>query len=39
MIDVNSAGSWAEAHVPGAVNLDPSGYAAWLSGKLPTEGG
>ena len=24
--DVNSRGSWMEAHVPGAVNLDPAGY-------------
>lgn len=26
VVDVNSAGSWTEAHVPGAVNLDPSTY-------------
>ena len=25
-IDVNSRGSWAQAHVPGAVNLDPVSY-------------
>jgi rhodanese-related sulfurtransferase len=25
-IDVNTAGSWAEAHVPGARNLDPVAY-------------
>ena len=25
-IDVNSPGSWAQAHVPGAVNLDPVSY-------------
>lgn len=27
VIDVNAPARWAEAHVPGAVNLDPSGYA------------
>ncbi len=27
-IDVNSPISWREAHVPGAVNLDPEAYAA-----------
>jgi rhodanese-related sulfurtransferase len=26
-IDVNSPGSWVEAHVPGAVNLDPTTFA------------
>lgn len=26
VIDVNSSRSWAAAHVPGAVNLDPEGY-------------
>lgn len=26
VIDVNSRESWLAAHVPGAVNLDPSGY-------------
>jgi len=25
-IDVNSRGSWLEAHVPGALSLDPTGY-------------
>lgn len=25
-IDVNSRQSWLEAHVPGALNLDPAGY-------------
>ena len=25
-IDVNSRQSWVEAHVPGALNLDPAGY-------------
>lgn len=25
-IDVNSPQSWARAHVPGALNLDPAGY-------------
>jgi rhodanese-related sulfurtransferase len=33
-IDVNSAQSWAEARVPGAVNLDPTGYSA---GDLPPD--
>ena len=28
VIDVNSTQSWAQAHVPGAVNLDPERYAA-----------
>jgi rhodanese-related sulfurtransferase len=27
-IDVNSPQSWNEAHVPGAINLDPLAYAA-----------
>jgi rhodanese-related sulfurtransferase len=31
-IDVNSPQSWAQAHVPGAVNLDP---AAYESADLP----
>ena len=26
VIDVNSAGSWAQAHVPGALNLDPAAF-------------
>ncbi|HZF09209.1 MAG TPA: rhodanese-like domain-containing protein [Thermoanaerobaculia bacterium] len=26
-IDVNSPGSWVEARVPGAVNLDPTAFA------------
>lgn len=26
IIDVTSPTSWGEAHVPGAVNLDPAGY-------------
>jgi len=26
IFDVNSRGSWMEAHVPGARNLDPVGY-------------
>ncbi len=25
-VDVNSQGSWMEAHVPGALNLDPGGF-------------
>ena len=25
-VDVNSRQSWLEAHVPGALNLDPAGY-------------
>lgn len=25
-VDVNSRGSWMDAHVPGAVNLDPVGF-------------
>jgi rhodanese-related sulfurtransferase len=35
-IDVNSPQSWAHAHVPGAVNLDPVGYEA---GDLPADKG
>jgi len=27
VVDVNSPQSWASAHVPGALNLDPAGYA------------
>jgi len=26
VIDVNSPGSWMNAHVPGAINLDPADY-------------
>jgi rhodanese-related sulfurtransferase len=26
VVDVNSPQSWAQAHVPGAVNLDPANY-------------
>ncbi len=26
-VDVNSRQSWSTAHVPGALNLDPGGYA------------
>lgn len=26
-VDVNHQGSWVEAHVPGAVNLDPVGFS------------
>jgi rhodanese-related sulfurtransferase len=26
IIDVNSRQSWSEAHVPGALNLDPAGF-------------
>jgi rhodanese-related sulfurtransferase len=33
-IDVNSAQSWTEARVPGAVNLDPATYD---SGDLPSD--
>ncbi len=32
--DVNSPQSWLQAHVPGARNLDPTGYTA---GDLPTD--
>jgi rhodanese-related sulfurtransferase len=32
--DVNSQQSWAQARVPGAVNLDPTGYA---TGDLPAD--
>jgi rhodanese-related sulfurtransferase len=27
IIDVNARPSWTKAHVPGALNLDPSGFA------------
>jgi rhodanese-related sulfurtransferase len=33
-IDVNSPGSWAQAHVPGAVNLDPATFG---SSDLPAD--
>ncbi len=33
-IDVNGRGSWAKAHVPGAMNLDPYGYT---DSELPPE--
>jgi rhodanese-related sulfurtransferase len=33
-IDVNSAQSWAEARVPGALNLDPAAYG---TGDLPPD--
>jgi rhodanese-related sulfurtransferase len=33
-IDVNSPGSWAQAHVPGALNLDPVSYD---SASLPAD--
>ncbi len=26
VVDVNSRGSWMQAHVPGAIHLDPAGY-------------
>lgn len=32
VVDVNAPHRWAEAHVPGAVNLDPAGYR---EGDLP----
>ncbi len=35
-IDVNSPQSWAQAHVPGAVNLDPTSYRA---DDLPSDKG
>jgi rhodanese-related sulfurtransferase len=35
-IDVNSPQSWAQARVPGAVNLDPVAYAA---DRLPADKG
>ena len=34
VIDVNSRESWTEAHVPGAVNLDPAAYG---DGDLPED--
>lgn len=34
VIDVNSPGSWSQAHVPGAVNLDPVSYEPT---SLPTD--
>lgn len=34
VVDVNSPASWAEAHVPGAINLDPAAYSA---GSLPAD--
>jgi rhodanese-related sulfurtransferase len=34
--DVNSPQSWAQARVPGAVNLDPTAYA---TGDLPADKG
>src|ERR1041384_844132 len=34
VIDVNSRQSWMKAHVPGALNLDPAGYAP---GDLPQD--
>lgn len=34
VIDVNAPGRWAEAHVPGARNLDPAGFDA---GALPPD--
>ncbi len=34
VIDVNSPESWAEGHVPGAVNLDPSDY---IEEQLPRD--
>lgn len=36
VIDVNSRQSWMEAHVPGALNLDPAGFA---DGDLPPDRG
>lgn len=35
-IDVNSPQSWAQAHVPGAINLDPAAYS---TGDLPADKG
>ena len=32
--DVNSRGSWMQAHVPGALSLDPSGFQA---AQLPAD--
>ena len=34
VFDVNSRQSWMQAHVPGAVNLDPVNY---LDSDLPTD--
>jgi rhodanese-related sulfurtransferase len=34
VFDVNSRQSWMQAHVPGAVNLDPVSY---LDGDLPAD--
>lgn len=34
VFDVNTRQSWANAHVPGAVNLDPKRFSA---GELPTD--
>jgi len=34
VVDVNSRQSWLKARVPGAVNLDPSGYT---DGDLPAD--
>jgi rhodanese-related sulfurtransferase len=34
VIDVNSPGSWAQSHVPGAVNLDPMNFS---ESDLPPE--
>jgi rhodanese-related sulfurtransferase len=36
IFDVNSPQSWAQARVPGAVNLDP---IAWNPGDLPSDRG
>ena len=36
VIDVNSPQSWSQARVPGAVNLDPTGFGA---GDLPGDSG
>jgi rhodanese-related sulfurtransferase len=36
VIDVNSPQSWAQAHVPGAVNLDPTSFSG---GDLPSDKG
>lgn len=36
VFDVNSPQSWAQARVPGAVNLDPTAYAP---GDLPADKG
>jgi len=34
VIDVNSHQSWINAHVPGAINLDP---ASFIDGELPSD--